>query len=164
MEQFDFAELGRVYVPINIKPLVDTTMREVFFKVDTGADFTTISKEDLMHLGYGMDWIKSNAVVFADEQKPTTATGDKVNAGVIQLPFINILGYEGKQWPFQIIMDEDHDFRNLLGRDLLAGFNYSFSNDKKQFSIERAMEFYQSYTFLPKQEINELFSSRRCNK
>ena len=131
-------------------------MSDTFFKVDTGADKTTVSKQDLMDLGYDMEWIKQNAVIYEDEQKPTTAAGDKINAGYIQLPLINILGYEGRNWVFQIIMDEDQDFRNLLGRDLLTGFNYNFDNDGDTFSISRTKVFKPRYEFLPKQEINEI--------
>jgi hypothetical protein len=151
----DFAERGRVYMLINIKPLDDTKMEPIPFKVDTGADISTISKLDLVALGFDMDWIKDNAVVFKDEDKPTTATGEKIDAGYVKLPLINILGYEGKLWPFQIIMHENQDFRNLLGRDLLTGFNYSFNNDKDKFSIARAKRFKARYNFLPEQEIYE---------
>ena len=72
------------------------------------------------------------------EERPSTADGVQVDAGYIQLPLINILGYEGKYWPFQVIIDENTDFRNLLGRDLLTGFNYSVNNDEDIFTIERA--------------------------
>jgi hypothetical protein len=88
--------------------------------------------------------------------KVDTATGDKINAGYIQLPLINILGYEGKNWAFQVIMDEKQDFRNLLGRDLLAGFNYQFNNDEHSFAISRTKKFTPLYKFLPRQEINEI--------
>ena len=64
--------------------------------------------------------------------------------------------YEGKQWPFQIIMDEKQDFRNLLGRDLLAGFNYWFNNDEDKFTITKTKTFKPRYTFLPNQEIHEI--------
>ena len=156
-KMFNFAEHGRVYMFIDVKPLDDTTMRSVRFKVDTGADVSTISKQALADLGYGADWIKDNAVVFKDEDedKPTTATGEKIDAGYIRLPLINILGYEDKLWPFQIIMHENQDFRNLLGRDLLTGFNYSFDNDADKFSIAKAKRFKARYGFLPEQEINE---------
>jgi predicted aspartyl protease len=130
----------------------------VEFKVDTGADTTTISKSSLAWIGYDIKWIEKNAVIYKDEDKPTTATGDKINAGYIQLPLIHILGYEGKHWPFQVIIDKDKDFRNLLGRDLLTGFNYSFSNDDDVFTIDRAKVFKPRYTFLPNQEINEMAS------
>ena len=156
MTRFDFSEYGRVYVIINIKLQDNIAMPPIRFKVDTGADKTTISKEDLQMLGYGMDWIKQNAIVYKDEDKPTTASGDKVNAGYIQLPLINILGYEGKLWPFQIIIDENSDFRNLLGRDLLTGFNYCTNNDEDKFTIERTKKFNPKFPFLPNQEINEI--------
>jgi len=158
MTKFDFAEFGRVYIPIDIKPYDDTTMLREWFKVDTGADSTTISKESLANLGYDIEWIRQNAVAFEGEYRPTTASGEKVNAGCVQLPLINILGYEGRNWPFHVILDDNQDFRNLLGRDLLAGFNYWFSNDDKSFTIERSKAFEPQYPFLQNQEINEAVS------
>jgi predicted aspartyl protease len=156
MDKFDFKEHGRAYVPIYIKPYDKITLSDIAFKVDTGADASTISKADLIILGYDLDWIAKNAVVFKEDDKPSTATGDKVNAGYVQLPLINILGYEAKNWPFQIIIDEDEDFRNLLGRDLLTGFNYDFNNDVDVLTIHRANAFKPRYAFLPNQEISEV--------
>jgi predicted aspartyl protease len=152
-------EFGRVFIPIYIKPSDNPTLLGMKFKVDTGADKTTISKESLSNLGYDMNWIKQNAVIYKDEDKPTTASGDKINAGYVQLPLINILGYEGKNWAFQIIMDENQDFRNLLGRDLLTGFNYQFDNDNDTFTIFRTKIFKPRYEFLPQQEINEILAN-----
>ena len=159
MLKIDFSEFGRVYMLIYVKPQDDTLLFPVRLKVDTGADVSTISKRDLIDLGFDMDWIKSNAIKIREEDKPSTATGDKVNAGYIQIPLVNILGYEGKHWPFQIILDEDQDFRNLLGRDLLTGFNYWFNSDEDVFTIERAKIFKPRYPFLPNQEINEVSST-----
>ena len=156
MTKISFEEFGRVYIPVDIKPLNDITMIPVRFKVDTGADISTISKPELEILGYDMDWIRKNATIFSDEHKPTTASGEKIAAGLIQLPIINILGYEGKCWAFQIIMDKEQDFKNLLGRDLLAGFNYQFDNDNDIFSIDKTKTFKPRYKFLPGQEIHEL--------
>ena len=51
MELIDFAEYRRVYLPVYIKPLEGSAMRSVDFKVDTGADSSTISKEKLYELG-----------------------------------------------------------------------------------------------------------------
>jgi len=53
-------------------------------------------------------------------------------------------------------MDEKQDFRNLLGRDLLTGFNYQFDNDGDFFEISRTKVFKPQYTLLPLQEINEI--------
>jgi hypothetical protein len=92
--------------------------------------------------------------------KPKTAIGEKVDAGFVQLPLINILGYEGKNWAFQIVIDENQDFANLLGRDLLTGFNYTFNNDEDNFTIDRARTFKPRSEFLPGQEINVLAGER----
>ena len=51
-------------------------------------------------------------------------------------------------------MDEDKDFRNLLGRDLLVGFNYTFDNDNDIFSIHRTKSLKKRYGFHPGQEIS----------
>jgi predicted aspartyl protease len=156
MVKYNLAEFGRAYISMHIKPINDTTMRPISFKVDTGADKTTISRYHLFLLGYGAEWLKQNVVMYEDKEKPTTASGEKISAGYVQLPLINILGYEGKNWSFQVILDEKHDFRNLLGRDLLTGFNYSFDNDADVFSISRTKTFKPRYEFLPNQEIHEL--------
>ena len=158
MADFKFAKFGAVFIPIEIKPLDSVTMRPIMFKVDTGADTTTISKSNLMLLGYDMDWIKKNVIISEEADKPTTAAGETVNAGYIQLSMINMFGYEGKKWPFLIIVDVDKDFRNLLGRDLLTGFNYQFNNDNDVFSIDKTKIFKPRYEFLPGQEIHELVS------
>ena len=84
MNKIGFSEFGRVYVPIDIKPINAETMLPVRFKVDTGADTSTISKPELWRLGYDMDWIQKNAIVFEDKDKPTTASGDKIDAGYFQ--------------------------------------------------------------------------------
>jgi hypothetical protein len=156
MRKFKFAEYGRIYINIYIKPLSGATLLPVKFKVDTGADRTTVSRDTLEYLGYDREQIIKNAVILKEEERPVTASGEKINAGYVQLPLLNILGYEGKNWPFEIILDEDRDFRNLLGRDLLAGFNYQFNNDERIFSIERTKVYNPQYNFLPGQEINEL--------
>ncbi|MCL2187350.1 MAG: retropepsin-like domain-containing protein [Defluviitaleaceae bacterium] len=156
MTSIEFEKYGRVFINIYAKPVDDNIMLPIQFKVDTGADMSTIAKADLARLGYDMDWIKENAIVFEDKDKPTTASGDKINAGYVQLPLINILEYEGKKWPFQIIMDEQQDFRNLMGRDLLTGFNYEFNNDDDVFTIRRANKFKPRYKFILGQEIHEI--------
>ena len=157
-EKISFGPFRRVYIPINIKPLDDTTMKPLGFKVDTGADFTTISKENLYALGYTKEWIKENAVV-EQGNSTTTATGEVIASGIVQLPLINILGYEAKNWPFGIVLGEGKDYRNLLGRDLLSGFNYTFNNDREQLEIERAETYTYIYPKIDGQEIHEIGST-----
>jgi predicted aspartyl protease len=153
MTVYNFGECGRAFLPVSIKPNDILAMRNVEFLVDTGADKTTISKAVLRKLGYDKDWIQQNTVALSEADNPKTAVGEKVNAGFIQLPLINILGYEAKNWAFQIVIDEGRDFTNLLGRDLLSGFNYTFNNDEDVFSIARTKTFKPRSEFLPGQEI-----------
>ena len=154
MIQINFSAFGRIILPVNIKPKNSNSLIPIEFKVDTGADSTTISKYDLIDLGYDISWINQN--VISVKNKLTTASGEKVNAGYVQLPLINILGYEGINWPFYIIIDNTQDFKNLLGRDLLSGFNYYFNNDDDIFSITQTKIFKPRYDFLPDQEINKM--------
>lgn len=69
-------------------------MKPVLFKLDTGADFTTIEKRDLIDFGYSYEWIKSNAIKMTGNT--TTATDQPVDAYYVKIPLINIYGYEAK--------------------------------------------------------------------
>jgi len=45
--RFQFGELSRIYISIDIKPDFSQTMLPLWFKVDTGADISTVSKVSL---------------------------------------------------------------------------------------------------------------------
>ncbi|MDR2167217.1 MAG: retroviral-like aspartic protease family protein [Clostridiales bacterium] len=130
---------GRAYVEIDILKCSDTVMKSVIFKVDTGADCTTISKIDLSRLGYTNQWIYRNMQPFPG--KLSNANENVVDAALIKIPLINILGHEVKNMPFLVIKESGRDFRNLLGLDLLSAFNYAFNNDDDVFEISRAKTF-----------------------
>jgi len=151
---FEFAKHGRVFLPVHLKLRDRNIMQPVYMKVDTGADFTTLSKEILGDMGYGFDWIEENAVT-GDMYNVVTAAGDTEVVGLVQVPLANILGYEVSKWPFRVVMDSNRDFRNLLGRDLLAGFDYTFRNSASRFEISRIGKFNPLYDFIPGQGINE---------
>ena len=151
----DFAEYGRVFLPVYIKPYENTVMEATNFKVDTGADFTTVSKKILYSLGYDYDWITQNALT-GQQYNLSTAAGDMETVGIIQLPLISLLGYEAAGWPFRILMEPKRDFRNLMGRDILAGFDYTFRNSRQTFEISRIGRFSPLFPFLPGQSIHEL--------
>ena len=150
-------EHGRTYVAIHVKPKDSTVLESIDFKVDTGADVTTITKKDLLLVGYDKAWIHDNVQINHDSPL-TTADERPLQTGYVQVPLINIFGYEAKNWPFTILVDDcwNMDFRNLLGRDLLSGFNYTFDNVNDLMRIERNPSFKCRYKFLPGQEINAL--------
>ena len=156
MMQFNFSEFSRVYIPINFKPFDSQTMKPYRFKVDTGADSTVMSKEYLYSLGYSYNWLIENMIIRGDVELANKTT---VEAGILQFPVLNILGYECKNWPIMIVVEDGKDFRNLLGRDLLAGFNYNFDNDKKKFFIEKSKSFSYIGNRFKDQSINELKNS-----
>ena len=116
--------LGFVNIDIDIKPKNSNTMEPVQYKVDTGANRTTISKEDLLKLGYDAKWIKSGKLLEGDE-RPTLASGRPVdNCYVVILPEIHIGDWVGYNWPF--LTNIDIPFRLLLGTDSMQFFNWYF--------------------------------------
>jgi hypothetical protein len=155
MKTITLDNVGRAYCHIDFKPHDDTVMRSRRFKIDTGADVSTIPKGYLYHLGYEQEWILANAKPEKDKQT-TTATGEVVTNHIIQLPLLNIYGYEAINWPFAILMDDCRDYRPLLGLDLLAGFNFHLDNGNNSFSLARLPVFNPRRSFLPGQEIHSL--------
>ena len=99
------------------------------YKVDTGADFTTISRNDLLALGYDEAWIKTNGRLLASST--TTADGSKAPSYVIKFPLLNLQGLDFCNWPMYVIFDSVcecgkvtyRDYRNLVGSDILDMFD-----------------------------------------
>lgn len=94
---------GRAYSEIAFKPHNHVKMIQQLFKIDTGADISTISKKYLYRLGYNERWIIENAKPLSDS---TMASGELVTNYIVQLPLLNIYGYEALNWPFAILLDE----------------------------------------------------------
>jgi hypothetical protein len=152
---------GRAICHIYFKPQNKVIMPRFHFKIDTGADISTMPKEYLYDLGYDKEWILSNAVPETDRET-TTATGQMVTNYIVRLPMINVHGYEAINWPFAILLDDEHpdgktisrDYRPLSGLDLLAGFNFNLDNANNCFSLTRIKSFNPRRKFLPGQEIH----------
>ncbi|MDR2166434.1 MAG: retroviral-like aspartic protease family protein [Clostridiales bacterium] len=150
MIKIGFGERDKVLVPIKFKPRKWAALggKDIFL-VDTGADFSAISKNTLYKLGYDYNWIKDNLIRV--EGRVGTAIhryGEEgIEAPYIQLPLIKVLGREIRNFPFRLIESKEADFNNLLGRDLLSGFNYCFNNDEKAFSAEQTKNFAPARSF-----------------
>jgi len=154
MDKIELTPQGRAICVIAIKPSNDVEMKNLRFKLDTGADYSTLPKRYLYELGYDDLWISENA-----KQKDgvtTTASGMPIDAHTIQLPLINFYGYEAINWPFAILLDPEEDFRALLGLDLLGGFNFTFDNDSDSLILTRTKAFRQRQAFMPGQEVHEI--------
>jgi hypothetical protein len=113
--------------------------KQVRFKFDPGADFTTLSSGDLRKLGYEVSFLETCAFV-----------GEAVTAGGIVPLYVieNVsIGFEGnrrlqKCKLFFTVDKSDKelggsakDLRSLFGNDILQYFNYSVSFDKGEIRL-----------------------------
>jgi len=121
-----FNQLGFAYVRFYIRPNNTSAMKYLPYKVDTGANSTTISKKWLNELGYDDSWIKSGKLLEGDA-RPTVATGESIeDCYEVYLPEIQVGGYVGYNWPFLVSLSDDIQFRLLLGTDSMRFFNWKF--------------------------------------
>lgn len=122
-------DLGFAILDVYIKPHDATVMEKVKFKVDTGANRTTISMKRLVELGYNEEWIKTGKLLEGND-RPTAATGLPVDdCYVIMLPEIHIGGWVGYNWPFMTSLSAP--FKFLLGTDSMRFFNWHFDYEKE---------------------------------
>jgi len=99
-------------------------MATVRYKVDTGANCTTISHLQLSDLGYDQDWIKSGELL-TGSACPTVASGNIISdCYQVILPEIRIGEWVGYNWPFTTSLSVP--FRLLLGTDSMRFFNWHF--------------------------------------
>lgn len=124
MAEVHFNQYGFAFLSIDIKPQHGQTMKSVYYKVDTGANCTTISHAQLFSLGYDEEWIKSGKLLDGAE-RPTVASGLPVdNCYQVVLPEIHIGEWVGYNWPF--ITGLGVPFKFLLGTDTMQFFNWDF--------------------------------------
>jgi len=117
-----FDKDGFVYLPIHIRCNLKPDMKLFDYKIDTGANRTTISREWLYRLGYDDNWIKSGMKLTGND-RPTVATGDPIDdCYIIAVPEINIGGCVGYNWPFLTSLSAK--FKFLMGTDTMRFFNW----------------------------------------
>jgi hypothetical protein len=99
-------------------------MRDVFFKVDSGANCTTISRRQLFDFGYDEKWIR-NGRLLEKHERPTLASGRPVDdCYEVIISEIHIGNCVGYNWPF--ITSLSVSFKFLLGTDTMQFFNWTF--------------------------------------
>ena len=124
MNEIQFSPLGFAFLRIDIKPRHSTKMATISYKIDTGANCTTISSERLCELGFDMDWIRSGKLLEGNA-RPTVASGVPVNdCYEVILPEIRIGDWVGYNWPFMTSLSVP--FKFLLGTDSMQFFNWIF--------------------------------------
>ncbi|MCL2170502.1 MAG: retroviral-like aspartic protease family protein [Defluviitaleaceae bacterium] len=124
VKEIPIDETGFVIIEVYIKPKNSTTMKCVKFKVDSGANFTTISSDKLFELGYDEEWIKSGKKL-TGSARPTVANGKFLDdCYEVVLPEINIGGFVGRNWHF--LTSPTETFRLLFGTNSMKFFNWNF--------------------------------------
>ena len=78
LHEVDFNNAGFAILEVSIKPKTSLTMVNVDYKVDSGANCTTISSKRLFDLGYDEEWIRSGKLLTGSEA-PTVASGIAVD-------------------------------------------------------------------------------------
>ena len=155
MEIIELNESGLAYVIISIKPNSKFIYRQIPFKLDTAAGITTISKKSLKQLGYDNIWVKNNTTI-GPIKEVSSAGGKYEPAYCVILPISTILGKTLKNWPFYIRPEDDRDYRNLLGVDILSHFKFTFNYKIGHVKIEAIDDPYIAFPMLPNQSIDEL--------
>ena len=170
MPKLRILESGRIVCNVKIRPYDSPILRVVEFKIDTGADFSTISKETLHALGYTPYWIDVNKKLM----KGTTsvATGEEVKTYNVCLPFISIYGAKGMDYPFAILLDKEKeipkptcdgckyteakkfDYRLLLGNDILSCFNINIDRGTGYVHINRLNNLDERNAKYPDRQLN----------
>ena len=125
---------GFAVLDVDVKPHGSNTMAKVKFKVDTGANRTTISMKRLAELGYDAAWIKMGKLLEGDDC-PTLASGMPVaDCYMVMLPEIRIGEWVGYNWPF--ITSLSVPFKFLLGTDSMRFFKWYFDYERDVCSFE----------------------------
>ena len=128
MPKVKIDEKGFVMLRIYIKPCSGSSYPLLEFKVDSGASSTTISKKDLLDLGYDDDWIKQGNLLTGKE-RPSTASGEVLDdCYKVILPEIRLGKWTGYNWSFLVRLndDENKQFRLLFGTDSMRFFTWFF--------------------------------------
>jgi len=115
---------GFVFLQMYVKPKESKTMQLVVYKVDSGANCTTISRAELSKLGYNDEWIRSGKPL-TGVNAPTVASGLPIeDCFEVVLPEIRIGDWIGYNWP--VLTSLSVPFKLLLGTDSMRFFNWHF--------------------------------------
>jgi len=132
-----FDPLGFAYVRLFIRLSDNPLMLDISYKVDSGANRTTINQDALQKFGYDNNWVMKYGKPLVGTERPTVATGEPIdNCYITTLPEIQLGGYVGYNWPFIVSLNDDIQFRLLLGIDSMQFFNWNFDYENGVFRFD----------------------------
>ena len=129
------SEYGFAVVPVYFRINRTPNMHPLYYKIDTGANCTTIDRDDLSLLGYDDAWIRTAGKLLTGSERLTVASGATIDDCYrIELPEINIGGWVGYNWPITTSLSVP--FRPLFGTDSMRFFNWHFDYENGICSFE----------------------------
>ena len=124
MNEIRISPLGFVLLDVDIRSMLSPKMESIRYKIDTGANCTTISYKKLSELGFDADWVKVGKLL-ENDARPTVASGLPIDdCYEVILPEIRIGDWVGYNWPFLTSLSVP--FKFLLGTDSMQFFNWNF--------------------------------------
>jgi len=129
---FNFNSRGRVDFLADVMTSDRKSFDGVWFKLDSGSDFTTINCEDLYNLGYTQEFLASCPF---HPNSASTASSE------IQLQYIKNVSIKFNDREIQgcrIFFALDSQLRSLFGSDILKYFNWEVNYDKRLLSLKQA--------------------------
>ena len=125
---------GFAFIEVFIRPFSSLAVQPIEFKVDSGANRTTISSRFLFALGYDINWIKQGKRLEGIE-RPTLASGLAVeDCYRVVLPEIQIGEWVGYNWPILTCLSQS--FKFLFGTDSMQFFDWHFEYGRMQCRYE----------------------------
>lgn len=173
----DIIDNNRVNIELSIRIHDQYQPVGIKFKVDTGADRSTISQEDLLALGYDTTTVKA---LMKRDGGGSTADGNTADWFSIDLSLNHIMGQvipSGLKFPFVCmskktvpvpkscktgceLTGEIHSgFKSLIGNDILSCFDISTDRQKKQMIFTRISDISERNVQYSYCEVHELTSA-----
>jgi hypothetical protein len=128
---FETSGLGRVGFSADVSTANGKSFDDVDFKLDSGSDFTTISRDDLFDLGYTLEFLQSCPIY--EGGASTASEGLKLQLRYITDVSIKFGDREIKGC--RIYFSLDTNLRNLFGCDILKYFNREIDYDKGELRL-----------------------------
>ena len=132
-------DTGRKIVPVYLQLYNNQALTDIRFKLDSGADITTIRKVDLNKLGYSMEWIEKNKKK-ADNIKVKMADNTERSGTYVEIPLMNFMEKDFHNFRIFIILEKGFDYSNLLGLDVSTEFNYFTDNESGKLEFYRIVK------------------------
>jgi hypothetical protein len=168
---------NRAFVVLRVQRYDKSGYNDIDFKVDTGADRTTISPKALLRLGYDLTTIHS---LMKHTGSGSIASGETSRHFSIDLSINHIIGQivpKGLKFPFICKWERDipypkpdcndcelagtisGSFRSLLGNDILSCFDIAINRNRNEMEFKRIADLTSRNMLYPECELFEYQSN-----